>query len=73
MSNFDKVYFKSKAVGRLSSKSLSELKSTLTDIERGKHKLKKEIALANQQLKELNFDSWINWFPLKLFSEQDRI
>ncbi|WP_391856326.1 Atg14 domain-containing protein [Vibrio cidicii] len=68
MNSFDKVYFKSKAVGRLSSKSLSELKSTLTDIKRGKHKLKKEIALANQQLKELNSDlSWINWFPLKLF------
>ncbi|MBE3659741.1 hypothetical protein BOO91_02105 [Vibrio navarrensis] len=68
MNSFDKVYFKSKAVGRLSSKSLSELKSTLTDIEIGKHKLKKEISLANQQLKELNSDlSWINWFPLKLF------
>ncbi|WP_417704239.1 hypothetical protein [Rheinheimera aquimaris] len=72
MNNFDKVYFKSKAVGKLSSQNLNELKSTLTDIETGKRKLKKEIESASEQLRKLKFAlSWINWFPVKyVFQKQ---
>ncbi|CAM4109663.1 hypothetical protein [Pseudoalteromonas byunsanensis] len=68
MNNFDKIYFKSKAVGRLSSQSLNELKSTLTEIEGSKSKLESEIKATNEQLKKQESElSWINWFPLKLF------
>lgn len=72
MNNYDKVYFKSKVVGKLSSQSLSELKSTLQDIESGKRKLREKISSATKVLKltesKLN---WINWIPLKiLFKEK---
>lgn len=72
MNNFDKVYFKSKVVGKLSSQSLSELKSTLLDIESGKKKLRIKIASATNILKSAESQlNWINWFPLKfLFKEK---
>lgn len=67
MVNLDKVYFKSRAVGKLSSESLNELKSTLRDIESGRSKLEKDIGFAEKQLKQMKSDlAWINWFPLKL-------
>ncbi|WP_462163453.1 hypothetical protein [Pseudoalteromonas xiamenensis] len=67
MNNLDKVYFKSRAVGKLSSQSLNELKSTLRDIESGRSKLEKDIGFAEKQLKQEKSDlAWINWFPLKL-------
>jgi hypothetical protein len=72
MNHFDKVYFKSKVVGKLSSQSLSELKSTLQDIESGKKKLRTKIVFAMKILKSAESQlNWINWFPLKfLFKEK---
>ncbi|AZQ82954.1 hypothetical protein EKO29_02085 [Colwellia sp. Arc7-635] len=71
MNNFDKVYFKSKVVGKLSSQSLSELKSTLQDIESGKKKLKIKIASATNIFKSAESQlNWINWFPLKLLFKE---
>jgi hypothetical protein len=71
MNNFDKVYFKSKVVGKLSSQSLSELKSTLQDIESGKKKLKIKIASATNIFKSAKSQlNWINWFPLKLLFKE---
>ncbi|KFZ38989.1 hypothetical protein HR45_00890 [Shewanella mangrovi] len=67
MNKLDKVYFKSRAVGKLSSQSLNELKSSLRDIENGRRKLEKDIGFAEKQLKQVTSDlAWINWFPLKL-------
>lgn len=71
MNNFDKVYFKSKVVGKLSSKSLSDLKSTLQDIESAKRKLRTKIASATTILKSTESQlNWINWFPLKLLFKE---
>jgi hypothetical protein len=72
MNNFDKVYFKSKVVDKLSSQSLIEMKSTLQDIESGKKKLKVEMASATKVIKSVESQlHWINWFPLKfLFKEK---
>jgi len=53
MNNFDKVYFKSKVVDKLSSQSLIEMKSTLQDIESGKKKLKVEMASATKVIKSV--------------------
>lgn len=72
MEYFNKVYFKSKAVGKLSSQNLSELKSKLLDIESGKRELKSKIASATKILKSAKSElNWINWFPLRfLFKEK---
>lgn len=68
MNNIGKVYFKSKAIGKLSSQSLNELKQTLSDIEVAKKKLKSEIGSETHALNRMKSGlSWINWFPLKLF------
>ncbi len=68
MNNYEKVYFKSKAVGRLSSHNLNELKTTLIDIDKGRRSLRKNIDADNALLDKLKSDlSWINWFPLRLF------
>ena len=72
MNNFDKVFLKSKVVGKLSSSNLNELKSTLQNIESGKKKLRSKIALATKALKSAESKlNWINWFPIKfLFKER---
>lgn len=72
MNNFDKVYFKSKVVGKLSSNNLNELKSTLQDIESDKKKLRSKITSASKILKPAESKlNWINWFPVKfLFKEK---
>ncbi|MGS3139764.1 hypothetical protein ACB316_16295 [Aeromonas sanarellii] len=68
MNNYEKVYFKSKAVGRLSSHNLNELKTSLIDIESGKRSLRKSIDSNNVLLDKLKSElSWINWFPLRFF------
>lgn len=67
MNNLDKVFFKSKAVGKLSSQHLDELKSTLYKIEESRNKLKSEIDSIHEKLNKVKFELfWINWFPLKL-------
>lgn len=66
MNNYEKVYFKSKAVGRLSSHNLNELKASLIDIESGRRSLRKNIDSDNVLLDKLKSElSWINWFPLR--------
>lgn len=72
MTDFEKVYFRSKAVGKLSSQNLKDLKNTLIEIERGKDKLNSEIADNRKNLKlQTSKLSKINWFPIKfLFKER---
>tara|TARA_R110001583_G_scaffold104784_1_gene252194 strand:+ start:100 stop:990 length:891 start_codon:yes stop_codon:yes gene_type:complete len=71
MNNFDKVYFKSKVVGKLSSSNLSELKSTLQNIESGKNKLRLKITSATKTLQTAESQlNWVNWFPIKLFFKE---
>jgi len=71
MNSFDKVYFKSKVIGRLSSNHLSELKSTLQNIESDKKKLKSKIISAMKTLKITESQlSWINWFPINFLFEE---
>lgn len=66
MAQLDKVFFKSKAIGKLSSDNLKELQLTLSQIEEGKQRLKNKIDAAKTTLhKEKSALSWINWFPLK--------
>lgn len=72
MNSFDKVYFKSKVVGKLSSNHLCELKSTLQNIESDKKKLRSKITSTTKALKTAKSQlNWINWFPIKfLFKEK---
>jgi hypothetical protein len=71
MNNFDKVYFKSKVVGKLSSSNLSELKSTLKNIESGKKKLRLKITSATKTLQTAESQlNWVNWFPIKLLFKE---
>ncbi|MEM5504930.1 hypothetical protein WNY81_08710 [Shewanella frigidimarina] len=71
MNNFDKVYFKSKVVGKLSSSNLSELKSTLQNIESGKNKLRLKITSATKTLQAAESQlNWVNWFPIKLLFKE---
>jgi len=61
MNKFDKVYFKSKTVGKLSSHSLDELKSTLLEIEGGKKKLRAKIGSITKDVGTTESElSWIN-------------
>lgn len=72
MNNFDKVYFKSKAVGRLSSQNINELKSIISNIDSKRTNIEKEIYLAKNQLKKLESTlSWVNWFPLKALFKKE--
>lgn len=67
MNNLDKVYFKSKTIGKLSSQNLNELKFTLNEMKKGKNRLKNQISSADIKLnKEKSKLSWINWFPFNL-------
>ncbi|GIU41206.1 hypothetical protein [Shewanella colwelliana] len=72
MNSFEKVFFKSKVIGKLSSSNLNELKSTLQNIESGKNKLRSKITLATKALKSAESElNWINWLPIKfLFKEK---
>lgn len=71
MNNFDKVYFKSKVVGKLSSSNLSELKSTLQNIESGKNKLRSKITSATKTRQTAESQlNWVNWFPIKLLFKE---
>ena len=71
MIDFEKVYFRSKAVGRLSSQHLKELKETLTEIESKKQKIAKGISNAKEEIKkEKRSLSRVNWFPVRLFFKE---
>lgn len=66
MVQLDKVFFKSKAISKLSSDNLKELQLTISQIEEGKQRLKNKIDAAKTTLhQEKSALSWINWFPLK--------
>lgn len=66
MNSFNKVYFKSKVVGKLSSNHLNELKSTLQNIESDKKKLRSKITSTTKTLKTTESQlNWIDWFPIK--------
>lgn len=72
MNSFEKVYFKSKVVGKLSSNHLCELKSTLQNIESDKKKLSSKITSTTEALNTAESQlNWINWFPVNfLFKEK---
>lgn len=64
----DKVYFKSKIIGRLSSDSLKDLKGNLSEAKVKKEKLEREISTSEMELSKYQRRlSWINWFPIKIF------
>lgn len=71
MHNFDKVYFKSKVVGRLSSQNLQELKSTLLKAKARREELKKKISIIEQKVTDKKSKlRWLNWFPIKLLFKE---
>ena len=68
MKNLEKIYYKSKAIGKLSSESLKELKLTLTSISVKKRKLREEISLHERELKRRTQNlGRLDWFPLRVF------
>ncbi|MCK2084495.1 hypothetical protein HB860_11200 [Aeromonas sp. 3925] len=68
MIDLDKVYFKSKVVGKLSSQNLIDLKNMLHDIEHSRRKLQDNVHITNENIKDTESNlAWINWFPAKLF------
>lgn len=72
MIDLDKVYFKSKAVGKLSSQSLIDLKSMLHNIDKEKSKLQENFFYINRNIEDIESNlAWINWFPVKIFFKRN--
>ena len=68
MIDLDKVYFKSKVEGKLSSQNLIDLKNMLHDIEHSRKKLQENVYITNRNIKNTESNlAWVNWFPVKFF------
>ncbi|MGK4476240.1 hypothetical protein [Aeromonas molluscorum] len=72
MIDLDKVYFNSKAVGKLSSQNLIELKDILHNIDKEKSKLQESFFDITRKIESIESSLvWIDWFPARLFFKRN--